>query len=118
MSDSAERLTSVADLVADLRAGETPRENWRVGTEHEKIGVYSDTRQRVPYEGPRGIGALLDRIAKVDGWTAWRKRGNAIALQKDSASITLEPGGQLELSGAPLFSAKEPARSSTATWIS
>jgi glutamate--cysteine ligase len=107
VSDSAERLTSVADLVADLRAGEKPRENWRVGTEHEKIGVYSDTRQRVPYEGERGIGALLDRIAKVDGWDRVEEEGNVIALQKDSASITLEPGGQLELSGAPLFSAKE-----------
>ncbi|MFP8873284.1 MAG: glutamate--cysteine ligase, partial [Myxococcota bacterium] len=85
MRESAEPLTSSEDLVADLRAGETPREDWRVGTEHEKIGIYADTRERVPYAGKRGIGALLDRIARADGWDPFEEEGNVIALQKDAA---------------------------------
>ena len=107
MSEATQPLISVEELIADLAAGETPRADWRVGTEHEKIGIYADTRERVPYEGKRGIGALLGRIAKADGWDPVTEAGNVIALLKDSASITLEPGGQLELSGAPLVTAAQ-----------
>lgn len=107
MSEPEESLTSVDVLAGDCRAGETPRSNWRVGTEHEKIGIYTDTRERVPYEGPRGIGVLLGRIASADGWDPIEEAGNVIALQKEDASITLEPGGQLELSGAPLATGRE-----------
>ncbi len=92
------------DLVAYFRAGEKPRDAWRVGTEHEKIGLYESDLAPVPYAGPRGIGALLERLAEVDGQERIRESGNVIALSKDGASITLEPGGQLELSGAPLRS--------------
>jgi glutamate--cysteine ligase len=107
VSETTQPLTSIEALVADLASGETLRADWRVGTEHEKIGIYADTRERVPYEGERGIGALLDRIAKADGWDPVTEAGNVIALLKDSASITLEPGGQLELSGAPLVTAAQ-----------
>jgi len=93
---------SADDLIAYLRSGEKPAERWRVGTEHEKIGLYEDDHAPVPYEGERGIGALLNRVAREDGWTPVREEGNTIALQKGEASITLEPGGQMELSGAPL----------------
>ena len=93
---------SVEQLVEYLRSGEKPPERWRVGTEHEKIGLRADDRTPVPYEGPRGIGALLEAIAVQDGWTRQAEAGNTIALVRDGASITLEPGGQLELSGAPL----------------
>src|SRR5262245_34963119 len=64
----ASPIESVDELVAHLRTGEKPPERWRVGTEHEKIGLYEDTHQPVPYEGERGIGALLRRIAEEDGW--------------------------------------------------
>lgn len=93
---------SVEQLVEYLRSGEKPPEGWRVGTEHEKIGLRADDRTPVPYEGTRGIGALLESIAVEDGWARVAESGHTIALARDGASITLEPGGQLELSGAPL----------------
>jgi glutamate--cysteine ligase len=92
----------VDQLVDFIRAGEKPPERWRVGTEHEKIGLHLSDKTPVAYGGERGIGALLERIAEEDGWQRVREGENVIALLKDGASITLEPGGQLELSGAPL----------------
>ncbi len=97
----------VGDLLAYFRAAETPREDWVIGTEHEKVGVYADTGDRVPYEGPYGIGALLDKIHAAVGWTRVEERGRVIALERDGASITLEPGGQIELSGAPLATTRD-----------
>jgi len=93
---------SVDDLVAFLRAGEKPPDRWRVGTEHEKIGLHGADRSPVEYAGDCGIGALLERIADRAGWEPILEDGNITALQREGASITLEPGGQLELSGAPL----------------
>ncbi len=90
------------DLIEFMRGGEKPPEQWRIGTEHEKVGLFQDGFDAVPYEGPNGIGAFLARIAELDQWTPIREGENVIALQKNGASITLEPGGQLELSGAPL----------------
>ena len=95
-------IESVEDLVAFLRAGEKPPEAWRVGTEHEKIGLHAADLSPVDYEGERGIGSLLQRIADRAGWEPIFEDGNVIALKRGGASITLEPGGQLELSGAPL----------------
>nr|MBC8187007.1 glutamate--cysteine ligase [Pseudomonadota bacterium] len=98
------------DLLEYFRESETPREDWRVGTEHEKVGVYADTGDRVPFEGPYGIGVLLEKIAVADGWDPVEERGKTIALLKDGASVTLEPGGQIELSGAPLRTSRETCR--------
>jgi len=100
----------LSDLCAYFKAAETPREDWRVGTEHEKIGVYADTGDRVPYEGPYGIGALLEKLAEADGWERVREGGKTVALLQDGASVTLEPGGQIELSGAPLRTSRETCR--------
>ena len=100
--DPDSRLGSVEDLVEFLRRSEKPRDQFRVGTEHEKIGLYAADHDPVTYEGPRGIEALLERIAEVDGWKRILEHENIVALEKGGASITLEPGGQLELSGAPL----------------
>ena len=94
-------------LVEFVRRGEKPPERWVVGTEHEKIGLYSDSLTPVPFEGERGIGALLERIAESDGWERELEGANVIALKKNGASITLEPGGQMELSGAPLKTIRE-----------
>ena len=110
MTEAATQVESVDQLVDYFRDGETPPAQWRVGTEHEKIGLYADTLERVPYEGERGIGVLLDRIAHSDGWERVEEAGRLIALSKDAASITLEPGGQLELSGAPLATCAETCR--------
>jgi len=93
---------SVADLVAFARAGEKPRAAFRVGTEHEKIGIRLADLRPVPYAGPGGIAELLADLAARDAWTPVTEGDVLAALEKDGASITLEPGGQLELSGAPL----------------
>ena len=110
MRETATRVESLDQLVDYFRAGETPPSQWRVGTEHEKIGLYADTLERISYEGERGIGVLLERIARRDGWERIEEAGQLIALSKDAASITLEPGGQLELSGAPLATCVETCR--------
>jgi glutamate--cysteine ligase len=98
---------SVADLVAFLRAGEKPRAAWRVGTEHEKIGVREQDLRPVPYAGDAGIEGLLAALAAETGWREVLEDGRRIALEGAGASVTLEPGGQLELSGAPLRSTFE-----------
>ena len=101
---------SVADLVAFARAGEKPRSAWRVGTEHEKIGLRRADRRPVPYEGEAGIAGVLAAVAAEGGWREVREAGALIALDSESGSITLEPGGQLELSGAPLRTIFETCR--------
>jgi glutamate--cysteine ligase len=100
----------IDDLLAYFRAAETPESDFAIGTEHEKIIVYEDGHARVPYEGENGIGALLERIATRDDWSRIFEEGNLIALEKEGASITLEPGGQIELSGAPLATIRETCR--------
>ncbi len=63
------RVGSPEDLVQVFRRGEKPAERFRVGTEHEKIGLTTDDHSPVPYDTPRGIRTLLETIAEVDGWT-------------------------------------------------
>ena len=90
------------ELVAWIAAGEKPPGRFRVGTEHEKFVFRHSDLRRVPYEGPDGIGALLNGMLRF-GWEPVEEAGNVIALENDArCSITLEPGGQFELSGAPL----------------
>ena len=101
--EKAAPLNGLADLVAHLEKGAKPdRSAWRIGTEHEKFAFHADTLAPVPYEGERGIGALLRGLAQTYGWTPVVEGENIIALKQGKASITLEPGGQFELSGAPL----------------
>jgi glutamate--cysteine ligase len=95
-------IESVDQLVEFLRRSEKPPERWRVGTEHEKIGLWTPELRPVPYEGERGIAAVLSAVAEADGWQPQSEGEHLIALRKGRASVTLEPGGQLELSGAPL----------------
>lgn len=103
MNDATHPLIETQDqLVEFIRGGEKPPEEWKVGTEHEKIGLFAESYAPVPYEGERGIASILEAIATEDGWERIFEGPNLIALLKDGASITLEPGGQLELSGAPL----------------
>jgi len=89
-------------LAEYLAAGCKPREDWRIGTEHEKFGYCKDTLKPLPYDGPRSIRAMLDGLAARFGWEPVLEQGNIIGLVKDGANVSLEPGGQLELSGAPL----------------
>jgi glutamate--cysteine ligase len=97
-----EPITGKAQLVAHLESGCKPRDQWRIGTEHEKFGFTRDDLRPLPYEGERSIRAVLEGLAERFGWTPVVENGNPIALVKDKCNITLEPGGQLELSGAPL----------------
>ncbi|MES0371893.1 MAG: glutamate--cysteine ligase [Mariprofundaceae bacterium] len=90
------------DQLADLfSSGCKPREAWRIGTEHEKIGFCIDSFRPIPYEGERSIRSLLELLSEKVGRPVLED-GNIIGLLDGKASITLEPGGQLELSGAPL----------------
>src|SRR5258706_2122440 len=101
--EKAPPLEGFRDLVAHLEKGPKPdRSTWRIGTEHEKFAFYHDTLTPVPYEGERGIGALLNTLADKYGWQRICEGDDVIALQQGLASITLEPGGQFELSRAPL----------------
>ena len=107
MIEASRPIEGDADLVQYFIDGETEPEDWKVGTEHEKIGLYADTLARLTYEGERGIAVLLERIASGDDWIRVFEGERLVALKKDGASITLEPGGQLELSGAPLRTNRE-----------
>lgn len=91
---------SVDQLVETFRRAEKPPERWKVGMEHEKIGVLAGTVDPVPYEGNRGIGEVLRRFERW-GYEPVVEDGHAIALQGPGRTITLEPGGQFELSGRP-----------------
>ncbi len=99
-------IESLQELVAYLEAGNKPRQDWRIGTEHEKFGFHKADLSPVPYEGPSGIEALLREMSARFGWEPVFEGDNIIALTdpccEAGGSITLEPGGQFELSGAPL----------------
>ncbi len=99
-------ISSRDELVSYLERGAKPAHQWRIGTEHEKFGFYGSGHDPVPYDGERGIRALLEGLKDRFGWDAVTEQGNIIALRrKDCAkggAVSLEPGGQLELSGAPL----------------
>ena len=95
-------IAAIEDLVAYIASGSKPREKWRIGTEHEKFVFDTQTLKPLGYFAPNGIRAILKALEPF-GWTPVFEGENVIALSKpDGSSISLEPGGQLELSGAPL----------------
>jgi len=94
-------------LAAYLEAGCKPKADWRIGTEHEKFGYCRDTLRPLPYAGDRSVLAVLEGLRDRFGWAEIREAGHLIGLEKDGANVSLEPGGQLELSGAPLVSIHE-----------
>jgi glutamate--cysteine ligase len=99
------------ELVAYLEGGSKPKGEWRIGTEHEKFPFYRGSNATVPYAGDRGIAALLGTLHNRFGWDPVTENGNIIALRRKDCpkggAISLEPGGQLELSGAPLMTVHE-----------
>lgn len=101
------------DLVRWIAAGEKPKSQWRIGTEHEKFVFQTGTLAPVPYAGGSGIQALMEELIRCHGWIAIRENGNVIALKRPDGekggTISLEPGGQFELSGAPLETLHETA---------
>ena len=94
-----ERFEQLAEY---MESGCKPKSDWRIGTEHEKFGYLTDTLAPVPYDGPRSIRALLEGLRDRFGWAPVLEQGNIIGLTRNGANVSLEPGGQFELSGAPL----------------
>ena len=94
-------------LAQYLADGCKPKTDWRIGTEHEKFGYCKDTLQPLPFEGERSIEAVLAALRDRHGWAELREGGKLTGLEKDGANVSLEPGGALELSGAPLESIHE-----------
>ena len=92
------------ELVAWFEAGCKPKSTFRVGTEHEKFPFRITDHSAVPYAGSRGIRALLDGMRHLLGWEPIMEGDNIIGLADvtGGGAISLEPGGQFELSGAPV----------------
>ena len=89
------------DLLRYMAEGPKPKSDWRIGTEHEKFVYDLKARKPLPYEGMPGIRVLLEGMRRF-GWEPLMEEGHIIGLSQNGASISLEPGGQFELSGAPL----------------
>ena len=98
------------DLIAWFAAGSKPPEAWRIGTEHEKFPFHLDSLRSLSYDGEPGIRGFLEELAGRYGWKPVYEGDNLISLTHDGASVTLEPGGQLELSGAPLETVHDTCR--------
>ncbi|HHY48971.1 MAG TPA: glutamate--cysteine ligase, partial [Alphaproteobacteria bacterium] len=101
--ESSPLIESRADLIEAMERGAKPRSEWTVGTEHEKHVFRKDPLRPVPYEGEAGILALLEGIERRTGWHPFYDDGRPIGLRNNeiAGGISLEPGGQFELSGAP-----------------
>jgi glutamate--cysteine ligase len=97
-----------AQLAQMMQDGCKPKADWRLGTEHEKFGYLTDTLAPLPYAGDRSISALFAGLEGF-GWTPVHEGENTIGMTRGGANISLEPGGQFELSGAPLVSVGQEA---------
>ncbi|HET8818491.1 MAG TPA: glutamate--cysteine ligase [Xanthomonadaceae bacterium] len=101
-SDTEETPVASRDALVDyIASGSKPRGDWRIGTEHEKFGFRLDDLRPPSFDGDCGIEALLKGLVRF-GWHPVEEHGRTVALVRRKASVTLEPAGQLELSGAPL----------------
>lgn len=101
-----------SQLIESLSKGCKPKSDWKIGTEHEKFGFIKDNLAALPYEGEQGIQKVLEGLSG-SGWNPVYENDKIIALlMKDHGSITLEPGGQLELSGGLLDNIHETCRES------
>lgn len=90
------------ELTAFMAAGSKPKEQWRIGTEHEKFIYCRETLKPVGYDGANGIRSILEKLSERTGWEILRDGDLPIGLKGEGAAVSLEPGGQVELSGAPL----------------
>ncbi|MDG2462222.1 MAG: glutamate--cysteine ligase [Planktomarina sp.] len=95
-------IESFDQLASLLEKGNKPKSAWRIGTEHEKFGYCKDTLAPLPYDGERSVLSILQGLRDQFHWAPLEENGYLIGLTKDGANVSLEPGGALELSGAPL----------------
>jgi glutamate--cysteine ligase len=102
-------IESKDQLAEYLAAGCKPKSEWRIGTEHEKFGFDKSAHMPLPYDGPCSIKAMLDGLRDGFGWSPIEEAGHIIGLTRNGANVSLEPGGQFELSGAPLRTIQETA---------
>ena len=100
-STTGEPITEKAQLIDYIAAGCKPPQAWRIGTEHEKFAYTLHDNRPLPYDGEQGIAALFKGLERF-GWQPVCEGENAIAMTLEDCNISLEPGGQFELSGAPL----------------
>lgn len=100
-------IENFAQLAEFMESGCKTKDLWKIGTEHEKFGWLTDTRRPLPYAGERSIKALFAGLEAKFGWEPVREGDNVIGLTRNGANISLEPGGQFELSGAAFASLKE-----------
>lgn len=105
----AEPITSLDQLVAHILRGSKPEADWVVGTEVERIGIDPSTGAALPFSGDRGVEAILRGMCERFGWEPTQESGRIIGLSRGESSITLEPGGQVELAGRPFRSLLEGA---------
>lgn len=109
-------IEGIDELVDYLSDGCKPQEKWRIGTEHEKFPFYVDGHAPVPYGGERGIRSLLEGMQEKLGWDPIVDAGRIIGLVEPTGqgAISLEPGGQFELSGAPVETIHQTCREGNA----
>ena len=98
----SDRIESHSQLVDFLSNGEKPKCDWKIGTEHEKFVYHKSSFRPLSYSGPSSIETILKELQVLYGWKPLFEDQFLIGLEKDGANVSLEPGGQLELSGAPL----------------
>lgn len=103
------QIRELDDLLAVFYEAEKPREQWRIGSEAERFGVDETTGDPLPYGGSRGVDTIFERLAEQHGWEkqSETEAGPVIALRRGGSSVTLEPGAQMELSGAPFRTVRE-----------
>lgn len=94
-------VSDAGDLVRWFAERERPRETWKVGLELEKLGVVAGGTDPLPYEGPRSVSAILRAFTRRYGYSPFEEDGDIIASQCGTLTVSIEPGGQIELSGSP-----------------
>ncbi len=114
-SSGAQPITSKDELIRWIASGEAAPQDWRIGTEHEKFLFMQDDFRRPSYEEEHGVGALLHRLVdELDGVPIMEGDNIIGVKEKNGGSLTLEPGGQFELSGAPLETLHETCSETSA----
>ena len=106
------------DLLVLFHDAEKPRERWRIGTEAERIAVQKTNGAHLPYAGPVSVVTIFEKLIAEHGWHPVRETeaGPIVALRRDDASVTLEPGSQIELSGAPYRTVHDGKAESDLHW--
>jgi glutamate--cysteine ligase len=95
----SDEIRSKEELLEYFQSGSKPREQWRIGTEYEKVAVNMRDARAIPFSGPRGVETILKRLSDRFGYEPEDEEGRILALKGPASAITLEPGGQIELSG-------------------